>query len=569
MKHRLNRSDLEKKSSIILERARKYKFNSLNGIRKESNPDHYYDDDIVTTISEEFTDMISVYPIIGDMIRVLGGFLRKRTESNPSEFIQKAIELFNREHISRVDIAELTKIGISEKNTLTPFMNGGPVGEYWNKADNGFYDWIDNKSQESIIGIELGFKADDYGLEVASKLIEKKKSNPDMYIGILVDGFVSLLMQKLPKNLQEFEQNTLTMIEEMIKAGIDVIINSSFDPVSKDFLAANHVKLWIFDGKAAFFGGIGIESQFRTLLYDEMDLVQGPFVVILSMMALILMKNQRSLDNSFLDIRKSHEINKENMIKLFVKNIPAQGNISMKLSMDVPGYVQDAQKEYVSLLTREDVDEIFIIAPYFSDHKVAKGLVIAAKRIYDKLRKEKLLQLKNGVSKEQIYEFVDMELAKEKKIHVIFPTQPENPIIADVSKYYAYYLRNNPIVETKQFFVQDKDKNYKMLHAKQMVVVLKDTQRNWTKYVKFGGSYNPAGRAQNMWELNAMEFNNDWNVSDEGSNINSVNPIKDYLDNIMKIAVDKYSVPYPWGTKNIQLSISDRISMNIARWLWI
>ena len=260
MKNKTNNSDLEKKLSVILSKASKYKLDSLSGIGKESNPDHYYDDDITTAISEEFTDRISVYPIIGDIIRFMGGFLRKRTELSPSEFVNKAIELFNEESITRIDIAKLTKIGTSEKNTLTPFMNGGPAGECWNKADNGFYDWIDNKSKESIIGIELGFKADDYGLEVSKKLIEKKKSNPDMYIGILVDGFVSILMQKLPTSLQQFEQNTLTMLEEMIKAGIDVIINTSSDPVSKDFLAANHVKLWIFDGESAFFGGIGIES---------------------------------------------------------------------------------------------------------------------------------------------------------------------------------------------------------------------------------------------------------------------------------------------------------------------
>jgi len=46
-------------------------------------------------------------------------------------------------------------------------MNGGPAGENWNHANNGFYDYIDNISKESIIGIELGFKADNYGLEVS------------------------------------------------------------------------------------------------------------------------------------------------------------------------------------------------------------------------------------------------------------------------------------------------------------------------------------------------------------------------------------------------------------------
>ena len=55
------------------------------------------------------------------------------------------------------------------------------------------------------------------------------------------------------------------------------------DPGSSDFLSVNHVKMWIFDGNEAFFGGIGIESQFVEELYDQMDLVTGPFVKTLNM----------------------------------------------------------------------------------------------------------------------------------------------------------------------------------------------------------------------------------------------------------------------------------------------
>jgi hypothetical protein len=80
-----------------------------------------------------------------------------------------------------------------------------------------------------------------------------------------------------------------------------------------------------------------------------------------------------------------------------------------------------------------------------------------------------------------------------------------------VSKSYrflsAYYLRDNPLVETRQFFAEVNSEKFEMLHAKQMVVVLRDPSRNWAKYVKFGGSYNPAGRAQNMWEINATSVN--------------------------------------------------------------
>jgi hypothetical protein len=157
---------------------------------------------------------------------------------------------------------------------------------------------------------------------------------------------------------------------------------------------------------------------------------------------------------------------------------------------------------------------------------------------------------------------------QRKRIHVIFPKKPEDRIIAEVSRYYAYYLRNNPIVETLQFYAEVDSERFEMLHAKQMVVVLRDEQRNWTKYVKFGGSYNPAGRAQNMWEINAVSFNGRWDESDENSHSISDNQIKNYLENVMKIVATKYSQPFPWGEKDAKLSVWQKIEMEIARHLW-
>ena len=85
-------------------------------------------------------------------------------------------------------------------------------------------------------------------------------------------------------------------------------------------------------------------------------------------------------------------------------------------------------------------------------------------------------------------------------------------------------MRKNRIVETKQFVVKDGNVTHEMLHAKQMVVVYeKDGKR---KYIKFGGSYNPAGRAHNMWEVNNITYLN--NIDDDDSNLE--NPVKDYLD---------------------------------------
>ena len=140
----------------------------------------------------------------------------------------------------------------------------------------------------------------------------------------------------------------------------------------------------------AFYGGIGIESQFRKTLYDEMDRVQGPIVGVMSIMALLLMANQRNE----LPTNESAQygwITKEKLQKIFKKNKDiTEGTIRMKISMNVPGYVQDAQHEYISLLRRPDVEEIYIMAPYFSDDKIARALIVTANRLHDKLIKKGL-----------------------------------------------------------------------------------------------------------------------------------------------------------------------------------
>lgn len=532
-------------------------------------PDHFYDDDITTTISEEFADRITAIPLVGDIIRFLGGILKNRKEVDPLELEKIVLNKIKSDtNISRKDIASLVKILPISGNYMISFMNGGPARENWNKSTCGFYDWVDNMTTQFIIGIELGFKADDYGMEVSKKLIEKKRLNPNIYIGLLIDGFASIFLQKPASELDEFQNNTLMMINGMKKAGIDVKINDSWNPLSSDFLAANHIKLWLFDGKAAFFGGIGIESQFRITLYDQMDLVKGPFVKILTLVALLLMSNQRNILDNTDNIKQIHELTADQIKKEFLPEMQNEGSITLKLSMNVPGYVQDAQNDYVNLLTRNDVQEIYIMAPYFSDDKVARGLIKAASRLYDKLRKEKLSQIKNtgnNLSDKETDKLTRKELEMDKRIHVIFPKKQENAII-EVSRYYAYMLRDNPIVETRQFSAKIDNTKYEMLHAKQMAVVLRDDEKHWIKYVKFGGSYNPAGRAHNMWELNTITFNNSWEESDDI--LVKDNPVKNYLESVMKVVLQKYSEPFPWGKVNVQISTWKKFVMRIAQLLW-
>ena len=560
-KRKKNISDFQHLESSILEKSRQSTLVKRLLMGKLPEKKKIYDDELVITISEEFSDRIRTVPIFGDIIRAVWMSMRRKNISL-DDFLNLSIDkITSKSRISRFDIAQLTRILPLSGNDLLPFMNGGPSGEYWNKADDGFYDWIDNRSTESIFGIELGFKADDYGIEVSNKLINKKRKIPNINISILIDGFVSYLMTKNESSREVFENNTIDMVRRMRKEGINVYVNDSWNPLSSDFLSANHIKLWIFDEVVAFYGGIGIESQFRKTLYDEMDRVQGPIVGVMSIMALLLMANQKN-ELTTNESGRYGWITKDRLQQIFEKNKDTtEGTIRMKISMNVPGYVQDAQHEYISLLRRPDVEEIYIMAPYFSDDKIARALIVTANRLRDKLIKKEL--------PDDDMESTPRWKSKDHiKIHVIFPKKQENRLIEEVSRYYAYFLQNNPVVETRQFYAENSEK-YEMLHAKQMVVVLHNKKRNWVKYVKFGGSYNPAGRAQNMWEMNAVAINGSWDESDEGPGAAIDNPIRDYLNNVMRVVVAKYSEPFPWGEANIKLSSLDKFFMKLSQMLWV
>ena len=90
------------------------------------------------------------------------------------------------------------------------------------------------------------------------------------------------------------------------------------------------------------------------------------------------MANQKGRSDRFDNTKQFHEMEKKEIKKLFLKETPKEGGITMKLSMNVPGYIQDAQNDYVNLRLRKDIDEIFIMAPYFPDDKIARALVKCA-----------------------------------------------------------------------------------------------------------------------------------------------------------------------------------------------
>jgi hypothetical protein len=540
----------------------------LELLQQDTSVDKIYDDYLVQNTAEQFNDRFKVLPLIGDIIRAFK-LVPFRKSLSKEELEKSAIE-FILGYPSRHDISLLTNINTIEGNFFIPFLNGGPFGENWNTAKDGFYDWIDNKCSESIIGIELGFKADEYGIEVANKLIEKKRKNPHIIIGIILDGLVSMLMSSKKANLNEFERNTIKMINNMRNEGINIFINDSWNPLSLDFLAATHIKLWIFDAKVAFIGGIGIESQFRKILFDEMDLISGPFVNVLTSIALLLMSNQKVdlyLRNNF---DKLFELNEIGLKNNFFKPLEKKGEMTMKLAMNIPGYIQDSQKEYINLLNNEYIEEIYLMAPYFSDDKVARTLIKTANKMKDGIAKHIEHSIKdksNRKDKEKIKKTVLLKLKEEKKIHILFPKKQESRIIEEISRYYAYYLRDNPIVETLQFSAKNEEEFFDMLHAKQLLVILHNNENKWKKYVKYCGSYNPAGRAHNMWELNTLIYHGKWDTSDDDYD-NSENLVKKYYEEHIKFVFENYTEPFPWGSKQIKLNLLERARMKLAQLLW-
>jgi len=86
-----------------------------------------YDDDLVRTLSEEFSDRVRSFYVIGDAIRAFKGSLR-REQINEDEFSEIALnKIISREHVFREDVARLTKIATVAGNSVFPFMNGGPA----------------------------------------------------------------------------------------------------------------------------------------------------------------------------------------------------------------------------------------------------------------------------------------------------------------------------------------------------------------------------------------------------------------------------------------------------------
>jgi hypothetical protein len=153
-----NLNDFAKIEPEIVTRSSKLTRIKLKLANRSTEIEKTYDDDVIQTINDLFYDRVTIFPIIGDVIRatkILLRFLEHPKPVTANAFIEDILRKITLEkRITRFDVSQLTKITSVNYNNFKEYMNGGPFGENWNNAPNGFYDCIDNKSKGSILGIE-------------------------------------------------------------------------------------------------------------------------------------------------------------------------------------------------------------------------------------------------------------------------------------------------------------------------------------------------------------------------------------------------------------------------------
>ena len=86
------------------------KLKLLGKEREQRAVQKIYDDDLARIVSEEFSDRLGVFFVIGDAIRAIRGSAH-RSEISSDQFVKIGLEkIVSRRHVFREDIAKLTKI---------------------------------------------------------------------------------------------------------------------------------------------------------------------------------------------------------------------------------------------------------------------------------------------------------------------------------------------------------------------------------------------------------------------------------------------------------------------------
>lgn len=125
-----------------------------------------------------------------------------------------------------------------------------------------------DEAQRSIYIQALIFKADTTGYEVVDRLIERKRSNPDIDVRVIVDAY---------SNINDIDAQL--MYFELMDGGIDVQGYEAFylhwinEINLEDWSAGNkryHEKYWIVDGTKAIVGGMNIGNEYARIGDDPL-----------------------------------------------------------------------------------------------------------------------------------------------------------------------------------------------------------------------------------------------------------------------------------------------------------
>ena len=147
------------------------------------------------------------------------------------------------------------------------------MAEFLIDGDEFFPYFIDaiNKAEKSVKIRTYIFDRDDFALEIADLL---KKRSADVEVKITVDGIGNQMAQKAEAGTTPAGYRAPPEITRYLRDGSRVKTRVLTNP----WMAGDHVKTSIIDGKIAFIGGMNIGREYRWEWHDLMLKLTGPVV---------------------------------------------------------------------------------------------------------------------------------------------------------------------------------------------------------------------------------------------------------------------------------------------------
>ena len=260
----------------------------------------------------------------------------------------------NKGNISESDL--VTRHGLTRNNKIELLVDG-------HQAFRSIFNAM-AKATETIHVSYYIFNDDKLGKAFANVLM--KKARKGVEVRLMVDGIGSVQMLGSPKR---------KIINEMEKAGVEVIRNHIFNPTNKakKMNHPDHRKLVIVDGKVGFTGGMNVGTHYIKEYHDLMVKVEGH--------AVRQMQTEYLTGWMLLGGRVDKKIKNEKVLRerLFPKLDKRVGKQAIRTVQHIPGENRDILKTYLRQIKKAR-KSIYIENPYMTCHKIQDALVTAAKR---------------------------------------------------------------------------------------------------------------------------------------------------------------------------------------------